>query len=342
MRLPYDIDQANKLNKYIFETIHYASLSESTRISKLKGGIRKNDQEKINHLFGLFENYKEYKRLLALYTEKCLTQTEEEVNDIRISLDTLTRECCPFLPKLRKECDEIAFFPSMLYGTHSPIYHGEFQWKMAGWKKEELSGMWDWDTLEDHIKKFGIRNSLTTALMPTASTSQIMGVSETIEPYTSNLYKRTTSAGEFIILNPYLVNDLIDLGIWNKELKDYLIQYDGSLKNVNGIPEQIKRMYKTAWEISQKNIINYTADRGAFIDHAQSLNLFIPDPTDEQIDAMLRYAWKKGIKTTYYLRTKPANNPQKITISGVKNVVEKETKIDLGDEKQKECLLCSS
>jgi ribonucleoside-diphosphate reductase subunit M1 len=233
----------------------------------------------------------------------------------------------------------------MLYGEGAPILRGEFQWKMWGLTKENLSKELnlDWDTLADHIARWGVHNSLLTAPMPTASTSQIMGVTESFEPCTSNLYKRKTLAGEFIVINPYLVYDLIELGIWNEDLENYLKKYDGSVQNITGIPEYLKQLYKTVWEIPQRKLINQAADRGPFIDHSQSLNLFLANPTSEQVSAMLRYAWKKGLKSTYYLRSQPAINPQKFTLKeSVKNDERKFIQEVVIEAQQPECLLCSS
>ena len=178
---------------------------------------------------------------------------------------------------------------------------------------EDLQGRWD--KLKKDIKKFGLRNSLLLAPMPTASTSQIMGNNECIEPYTSNIYIRRVLAGEFIVINEHLVRDLIELGLWNPTIKDLILKNEGSVQNIDIIPANIKAVYKTVWEISQKTLINMAADRGAFICQSQSLNLFIAKPDFGKLTSMHFYSWKKGLKTgIYYLRSKPVAKAQQFTI----------------------------
>ena len=176
------------------------------------------------------------------------------------------------------------------------------------------SNRWDWETLRYKIKRDGVRNSLLTALMPTASTAQIMGNNDSFEPFTSNLYTRRVLSGEFIVINEYLLNDLIRLKIWNSQLKDQLIRHRGSVQNLN-IPQNIKEIYKTVWEISMKDIIDMAADRGRFIDQSQSMNLFLESPRIDLVSKMHMYAWNQGLKTgMYYLRTKSAMNAVQVTI----------------------------
>lgn len=176
-------------------------------------------------------------------------------------------------------------------------------------------GGYDWDTLRTKIKEVGLRNSLMVAPMPTASTSQILGVNECFEPYSSNLYLRRVKAGEFIIVNPHLLQDLTDRGLWNPTVRNQLMRDGGSVANIDCIPDHLKDLYKTVWEIKMKDIIDMAADRGKFIDQSQSLNLFIADPTVDKLTAMHFYGWKKGLKTgMYYLRTKPAVNAIQYTV----------------------------
>jgi ribonucleoside-diphosphate reductase subunit M1 len=163
--------------------------------------------------------------------------------------------------------------------------------------------------------KYGIRNSLLTALMPTASTSQILGNSECIEPLQSNIFMRRTLSGEFPVVNKYLINDLFDLGLWNKHIRDEIVKNSGSIQNISDIPDDLKSLYKTVWELSQKVLINQSADRAAFIDQSQSLNLFMAQPTHKKLTSMHFYSWEKGLKTgQYYLRTKAAKEPIQFTI----------------------------
>jgi ribonucleotide reductase alpha subunit len=173
----------------------------------------------------------------------------------------------------------------------------------------------DWDGLSASVKEHGLRNSLSIALMPTASTSQILGNNECFEPFTSNLYVRHVLAGDFIIVNKYLVDDLMDIGLWNSEMRTHIIANNGSIQNVEGIPDAIKERYRTAWEIPQKTLINMSRDRAPFVCQSQSLNLFVNDPTYARISSMHVYAWKQGLKTgCYYLRTKAVASAQKFTV----------------------------
>jgi len=175
---------------------------------------------------------------------------------------------------------------------------------------------YDWDKLRQNIVEGGLRNSLLVAPMPTASTSQILGVNECFEPFASNLYVRRVKAGEFIIVNPHLIQDLTDLGIWNKNVRNELMRDGGSVANIDCVPDHLKELYKTVWEMKMKDIIDMAADRGKFIDQSQSLNLFMAVPTANKLTAMHFYAWKKGLKTgMYYLRTRPAVNAIQFTVS---------------------------
>ncbi len=194
----------------------------------------------------------------------------------------------------------------------SPISQGIFQQDM--WNATP-SSRWEWDVLREEIKKFGVRNSLMLAPMPTASTSQILGNNECFEPYTSNIYTRRVLSGEFVVVNKHLLRDLVKLGIWNDGLKNKIIAANGSVQNIDEIPANIKEIYKTVWEIKQRTIIDMAADRGAYIDQSQSLNLFIQDANFAKMSSAHFYAWKKGLKTgMYYLRTKAAADAIKFTV----------------------------
>ncbi|KAH7583933.1 Ribonucleoside-diphosphate reductase large chain 1 [Nakaseomyces glabratus] len=194
----------------------------------------------------------------------------------------------------------------------SPISKGVFQFDM--WNAKPF-GMWDWDALRKDILKHGVRNSLTMAPMPTASTSQILGYNECFEPVTSNMYSRRVLSGEFQVVNPYLLRDLVDLGIWDEGMKQHIITQNGSIQNLPNIPQELKDLYKTVWEISQKTIINMAADRSVYIDQSHSLNLFLQAPTMGKITSMHFYGWKKGLKTgMYYLRTQAASAAIQFTI----------------------------
>jgi ribonucleoside-diphosphate reductase alpha chain len=198
----------------------------------------------------------------------------------------------------------------------SPISKGEFQHNMWGVKDDELSGRWDWAGLRKQIKKHGVRNSLLVAPMPTASTSQILGNNECFEPYTSNIYTRRVLSGEFIVVNKHLLEDLVDLGLWTEDMKQDLMRANGSVQHIEGIPADIKELYKTVWELSMKDIIDMSRHRGYFIDQSQSLNLFMEGATMAKLTSMHFYAWKSGLKTgMYYLRTKSAVDAIKFTLT---------------------------
>jgi ribonucleoside-diphosphate reductase alpha chain len=238
MRYPFTSPEAKQMNKDIFETIYYASLTASKDLAKVDGP---------------YETYK-----------------------------------------------------------GSPASQGILQFDMWG---VQPSDRWEWDVLKGEIKEHGIRNSLLLAPMPTASTSQILGNNECFEPYTSNIYSRRTLSGEFIIVNKHLLMDLVKLGLWNEDMKNRLMAANGSIADFPEIPENIKELYKTVWEIKQKDVLDMAADRGAYIDQSQSLNVFIDSPNFAKLTSMHFYAWKKGLKTgMYYLRTKAARDAIKFTV----------------------------
>jgi ribonucleoside-diphosphate reductase alpha chain len=186
---------------------------------------------------------------------------------------------------------------------------------MWGIKDEELSGRWDWTGLRKEIKKHGVRNSLLMAPMPTASTSQILGNNECFEPYTSNIYTRRVLSGEFIVVNKHLLEDLVNLGLWDEDMKQELMRANGSIQHIETIPADIRELYKTVWEMSMKDIIDMSRHRGYFIDQSQSLNLFMEGATMSKLTSMHFYAWKSGLKTgMYYLRTKSAVDAIKFTV----------------------------
>lgn len=194
----------------------------------------------------------------------------------------------------------------------SPISKGQFQFDL--WNVQPTD-RWDWEALRQEILQHGVRNSLLVAPMPTASTSQILGNNECFEPYTSNLYTRRVLSGEFMVVNKHLLKDLIEIGLWSDEMKNAIIANKGSIQAINGIPQEIKDLYKTAWEIKQRVIIDMAADRGAFIDQSQSLNLFMESPNYKTLTSAHFYAWEKGLKTgMYYLRSRPAMDPVQFTV----------------------------
>ncbi|HCQ24019.1 MAG TPA: ribonucleoside-diphosphate reductase subunit alpha [Flavobacteriaceae bacterium] len=240
--------------------------------------------------------------------------------------------------ELNQEIFETLYFAAMTasleeaqkdgpYETYkgSPISKGEFQHNLWGIKDEELSGRWDWVALRKQVKKHGVRNSLLVAPMPTASTSQILGNNECFEPYTSNIYTRRVLSGEFIVVNKHLLEDLVELGLWNEDMKQELMRANGSIQHIEAIPGDIKELYRTVWELSMKDIIDMSRHRGYFIDQSQSLNLFMEGATMAKLTSMHFYAWKSGLKTgMYYLRTKSAVDAIKFTIDNKAVEEEKE------------------
>ncbi len=217
----------------------------------------------------------------------------------------------------------------------SPVSKGIFQFDMWGVTPTDR---WEWDLLKEEVKKHGVRNSLLLAPMPTASTAQILGNNECFEPYTSNIYTRRVLSGEFIIVNKHLLKDLVKEGLWNKDMRQKLMASNGSVQNINEIPQYIKDLYKTAWEISQKAIIEQSADRGAYICQSQSLNIFMENANFGKLTSMHFYGWKKGLKTgMYYLRTKAATDAIKFTVD--KAVTEQPAQVSV--EEQQAAIACS-
>ena len=240
----------------------------------------------------------------------------------------------PEARQLNKDIAETIYFAAMTaskdlaikegaYETYegSPVSQGKFQFDL--WNVTPDSGRWDWDSLKEEVKEHGVRNSLLVAPMPTASTSQILGNNECFEPYTSNIYSRRVLSGEFAVVNKHLLKDLIKLGLWNQDMKQMLIQANGSVQDIPNIPEDIKEIYRTVWEISQKSILEMAADRGPYICQSQSMNVHLKDPNFAKLTSMHFYAWRAGLKTgMYYLRTKAAADAIKFTVdqSKVKQV----------------------
>ena len=234
--------------------------------------------------------------------------------------------------KLNQEIFETLYFAAVTasmemakeegpYSTYegSPISKGEFQYNLWGLKDEDLSGRWDWASLRKEVMEHGVRNSLLVAPMPTASTSQILGNNEAFEPYTSNIYTRRVLSGEFIVVNKHLLEDLVNRGLWNEELKQEIMRHNGSVQNIDRIPQDLKELYKTVWELSMKDIIDMSRQRGYFIDQSQSLNLFMQDANYAKLTSMHFYAWQSGLKTgMYYLRTKSAVDAIKFTLNNDK------------------------
>ena len=226
------------------------------------------------------------------------------------------------------------FFPG------SPISQGLFQHNLWGVEDSSLSGRWDWEVLRQNIKKHGAINSMITALPPTASTSQILGNYESFEPQNSNMFMRSTLSGDFPIVNKFLLQDLIQLNLWDQSMKERIMANRGSIQSIAEIPQNIKDIYKTIWEIPQKYLIDLSRDRALFVDQTQSLNIYMDKPTMAKLSSMHFYGWKQGLKTgMYYLRSKPATTAQQFTVS--KQIQAQTVSNKEENMKQEEILLCS-
>ena len=274
--------------------------------------------------------------LADVFFELEIAYDSEEAKDInKLIFETIYFGALEASHELAKEKGAYSTFKG------SPLSEGKFQFDM--WDTNP-SDMWDWATLREKIKKDGVRNSLTTACMPTASTGIILGNTETFQIQTSNIYKRQTLSGEFLLVNRHLVKALSKRNLWNKEMRDKIILENGSVQNISNFPEDLKETYKTVWETSQKSVIDMAADRAPFIDQTQSMNLWLSTPTFGKVNSMHMYAWKKGLKTgMYYLRSRSAVDAVKVTVSSEKVAKEDFIKSQVTESNEPEdCLTCSA
>lgn len=299
MDIAFHSDLAIELNKNIFETIYHASLTESNNIAKERYEIIMNEIENGNE-----KNIRLYNNLHVDVSSNSLLYSSK--NSIII-----TQNEYDWLWKT----SQVGAYSSFI---GSPASKGILQFDM--WNIKPSSGLYDWDKLKESIVKYGLRNSLLVAPMPTASTSQILGNNECFEPITSNIYMRRTLAGEFVMINKYLMKDLIDLGLWNEKMKNNIIANKGSVQHLTMLSDNMRNKYKTVWEIPMKHIIDMSSDRGAFICQSQSLNLWMEEPNYNSLTSMHFYGWNKGLKTgIYYLRRKAKHQAQQFTIEPDKN-----------------------
>ena len=331
----FDSDEAGDLNKCIFEVIYYAALSESCRMAEERG-------KDISYLSECYKlGYFAFKSAQMHSNEYVMVKQEKGVAHKTSSSLRSARveELLDFRKPIRAEID------MPVPGTYasydgSPISHGKLQFDM--WESHQRSpnspiSDRDWEVLRNRIAKYGVRNSMLVAPMPTASTSQILGNNECFEPISSNIYTRRTMAGEFIVVNKHLSRDLIAAGIWNDSVKDNIIANKGSIMHLQNLPHGFKEKYKTVWEIKMRKIIDMARDRAPYIDQSQSMNLWLEDPTPSTLTAMHLYAWRQGLKTgIYYMRRKPRYHPQQFTIEPVSQVCRRR-KSDEG-----ECAACSA
>jgi len=297
MDIPFHSEDAKKINKLVFETIYHASLEKSNEISisRMKSMQDLRERCKIEEVYSMMHNLPPHR-----FIERYVNLTNEE-KSLRATVSEID---------LLKDPNHAGAYSSF---AGSPASNGILQFDL--WSVSPTEGRYDWDVLKNNIKKYGIRNSLLVAPMPTASTSQILGYNECFEPLTSNIYSRRTLAGEFVITNKYLARELISLGLWNEDIKNNIIANKGSIQQLVMIPESIRNKYKIVWEMPMKHLIDMAADRGAFICQSQSLNLWLEDPTYNTLTSMHFYSWKMGLKTgIYYLRRKAKHQPQQFTV----------------------------
>ena len=328
MNIPFHSDKAREINKNIFETMYYASLQKSMVLSSNKI----NDLNTINKYFNQNNNDDVNRFKMGIYGDiwkynKDIKFENNKINDIYHKLKLSYNDI-----NLHK--DE-TFKGAYSTFKNSPLQKGLFQFDLWNVKP---SNRYNWEELREYIKINGVVNSLLIAPMPTASTSQILGNNECFEPFTSNMYTRRTLAGEFLVINKYLINDLIKLNIWNVQMKDSIIEHKGSIQNIPDIPEEIKNKYKIVWEIPMKHIINMAKDRGAFICQSQSMNLWVEEPNYQILTSMHMYSWSSGLKTgLYYLRRKAKHQAQQFTI-----IPENKENNEELSSKSDECLMCGS
>jgi len=286
----FDSQEAKQLNEKIFECIYFGSLEASMEIAK--------DRE---------INIQKYKRGLQQLESGFVVEGDDFITSV--DMDTIKKNYNIINEELNRE-EYLGTYSSYI---GSPMYHGKFQFDLWNYKMTDIN--WNWSNLREEIKKYGVRNSLLVAPMPTASTAQILGNYECFEPIMSNIYSRRVLAGEYMVMNDYLIEDLISLDLWTKELKDKIIENDGSVQNIKSIPQKIKDKYKTVWEIKQKVVIDMALDRGKFICQSQSMNLFLESPNISTLTSMHFYGWEKGLKTgIYYLRSRPSSRAIQFTV----------------------------
>ena len=353
MDLAFTSDQAKEINIKIFETIYYAALEKSMLLSK----------QRLEYMRFLKEQYYLNNWTFITDEDECREYNIYNVSDasihIAIENDKLIEKALASVKPVKAEIDNLdsEFLGAYSSFKGSPASYGELQFDL--WNVTPSSGRYDWAALKENIMTYGIRNSLLVAPMPTASTSQILGNNECFEPITSNIYSRKTLAGDFVLVNKYLVEDLLKLGLWNEDLKNSIIANKGSVSHIQDLVPHLKEKYKTVWELPMKEIINMSRDRGAYICQSQSLNLWIEDPDSKILTSMHFYSWKAGLKTgIYYLRRKAKHQAQQFTIEpknkadkadkadkekADKEKTEKADKADKDDDEddKKECLMCS-
>ena len=334
MDLAFISDQAKEINIKIFETIYYAALEKSMLLAKERYEVIKFLKEQYDLNNWTFISDEDECREYKIYNV-----TDASIH-VSIENDKLIETALKTVNPIKAEIENLDLQTIGSYSSFkgSPASFGQLQFDL--WNVTPSPGRYDWTTLKENIMTYGIRNSLLVAPMPTASTSQILGNNECFEPITSNIYSRKTLAGDFVLVNKYLVEELLKLGLWNEELKNSIIANKGSISHIQNLSSHLKEKYKIVWEMPMKEIINMSRDRGAFICQSQSLNLWIEDPDSKILTNMHFYSWKAGLKTgIYYLRRKARHQAQQFTIEPKKKSDNNEDEED--EEDKKDCLMCS-
>jgi ribonucleotide reductase alpha subunit len=325
------------VKKKILETMYHASLEASWEMARERKYTMQLLKELHDKMFFEFEDPDDpICRKYVIHDEANSDVIYSHTHSRTLPLKVVLDEFMPTPGELAGlEPDHMGAYSTF---EGSPASQGILQFDM--WKNVVVTDRYDWKTLKDNIRHDGIRNSLLVAPMPTASTSQILGNNECFEPFTSNIYTRRTIAGEFVVINKYLLRELIDLGMWNKDVKNHIIYHKGSVQNLDGLPKRLKDKYKIVWEMPMKSLIEMSRDRGAFICQSQSMNLWMANPDYTKLTAMHFFAWSQGLKTgIYYLRTKAKAAAQQFTIDPVKNVISKSG--NGGEEEEEVCEMCS-
>ena len=333
MDLAFISDQAKEINIKIFETIYYAALEKSMLLAKERYEVIKFLKEQYDLNNWTFISDEDECREYKIYNV-----TDASIH-VSIENDKLIETALKTVNPIKAEIENLnsKFIGAYSSFKGSPASFGQLQFDL--WNVTPTPQRYDWTTLKENIMTYGIRNSLLVAPMPTASTSQILGNNECFEPITSNIYSRKTLAGDFVLVNKYLVEELLKLGLWNEELKNSIIANKGSISHIQNLSPHLKEKYKIVWEMPMKEIINMSRDRGAFICQSQSLNLWIEDPDSKILTNMHFYSWKAGLKTgIYYLRRKARHQAQQFTIEPKKKSDNNE---DDEEEDKKDCLMCS-
>jgi ribonucleoside-diphosphate reductase alpha chain len=335
MDVAFTSEKAKEINSLIFETIYYAALERSYEISYERNKDLNYLKEEYGYQNWTFKNDNIDCREYNVFNVTCASS--DKVTGLNKELEDLLKKHRPIYNELFKlDKDNLGAYSSF---KGSPISEGLLQFDL--WNAKPYSNRYDWQKLRENIMKHGIRNSLLCAPMPTASTSQILGNNECFEPITSNIYSRRTLAGEFILVNKYLVEDLIKLNLWDEDIKNGIISNNGSVQHIKELTDHIKEKYKTVWEISMKELINMSHDRAIYICQSQSLNLWMEDPDPKALTNMHFYSWKKGLKTgIYYLRRRAKHKAQQFTIEPEKQTITTNEEKEISGDK--DCLMCGS